>query len=47
VLAAEDQMRDRAVAQDSRYTQFAAQAVRSAQSEPAGGISGDSIGAGE
>lgn len=46
-LLSEARMRDEAVKGDSRYTQVAAQAVRYAQSEPPGGVSGDSIGAGE
>ncbi len=47
VLASEDEMRDRAVAQHSRYSQIAAQAVRYAQSETGAGGDGDSAGAEE
>jgi hypothetical protein len=44
VLAAEAQMRDSAIKQDSRYSRMAADAVRFSQSEMAAGNSGDSVG---
>ena len=46
VLATEAQMRDRAIAQDSRYSRAAAEAVRYSKSEMAAGA-GDDSGSGE